>query len=330
MSKLRKLIPVGIKRAGRSVLNELRLIAAYCYDYRRFSSLSGMSKKYKNDVSRGALITKYYHMIEKGLALPEPRYGFGRQAFHDLCLMLKCAILDDVCHHEVQLAVDALAGYRDFNIGGGVENPPWIDETIALAKTRGIAIAGHPTMERGRGAIDPADHLGFIISRGSVRNFADQLVPTDVLERAVQAAQAAPCVCNRQASKVYFVTEPELKRKVLACQNGNRGFGETTPVVAIITVDQAQFVEASERYQGWIDGGMFAMNLLLGIHALGYGACALNWSALPAQDRSLRRLGLYPCSENVVMLVAIGALKQSYKIARSARYKPTDVYSIVR
>lgn len=330
MSKIRKLIPVGVKRAARSVVNEFELMAAYAYDYRRFSKLSGMANKYKDDRSRGALITKYYHMIEKGMALPEPRHGFGRQAFHDLCLMLRSAIQDDVCHHEVQLAIDALAGYRDFNIDGGVENPPWIEETIAFAEARGVAITGYPTMERRSSTVAPNDHLSFITSRSSVRDFAHEPVPAIILERAVQAAQAAPCVCNRQASKVYFVTEPEMKRKVLACQNGNRGFGESTPVVAIITVDQAQFLEPSERYQGWIDGGMFAMNLLLGVHAQGYGACALNWSALPAQDRSLRRLGLYLNSENVVMLIAIGALKERYKIARSARQPPTAVLSTVQ
>jgi len=120
-----------------------------------------------------------------------------------------------------------------------------------------------------------------------------------------------------------------LKQQMLACQNGNRGFGDTAPVVALVTVDLRNFLDASERYQGWIDGGLFAMNLLLGIHAQGYGACCLNWSALPAQDKAVRGLGVIPPHESIIMMIAIGGLREKFKVARSPRRGIESVMKII-
>lgn len=323
LTHLKKMIPVRIKRWLRSRLNDILLIQAIFYDYYRFRIHSGVFRRHQDEASRGALITKYYHMIEKGLALPSPRPKFGLQAIHDLCKLVEQAMRDGVCSREVILAVDAIEGWRAFNSANGVETPAWAESLLQEAMQAGMTISGSPIKSLAAERREEPDYLGFIVSRTSVRNFSDASVPRQVLENAVRAAQAAPCVCNRQAGNIYFVTDPAKKKAVLACQNGNRGFGESTPVVAIITVDLQQFVEPSERYQGWIDGGMFAMNFLLGIHAQGYGACALNWSALPEQDKRLRKEGVIPEAESVIMMVAVGGLKESFSVARSAR-RPTD------
>nr|WP_246870418.1 nitroreductase family protein [Novosphingobium sp. SG707] len=166
-------------------------------------------------------------------------------------------------------------------------------------------------------------------SRHSVRHFSDAPVPDEVLTAAARAAQAAPCVCNRQASRVTFARDPQIRSKLLSCQNGNRGFGDTAPIVALITTDLRSFMEPSERYQAWIDGGLFAENLLLAFHAMGYGACPLNWSAMPGQDRQLRALDIVPESEQVIMMVAIGAPHEQSRVARSQRYDVRDVMRLL-
>jgi nitroreductase len=318
-------MPTPIKRAYRLASSLYSLSNSWLYDALRFARHSGTFKKERDASTKLAVITKSYHTIEKGLALPKPRPGFGKIANQDLCRKVQAAILSGIRDPEILHAIEAIAGYRDFNDEHGVQNPPWIAETIDLAASHSLVTRGAPTrlpMTYDAGAGN--DSINFILSRHSVRHFADADVPDEVLREATRAGQSAPCVCNRQASNVYFIKSPTLKRQMLACQNGNRGFGETAPVLALVTVDLRNFLDASERYQAWIDGGLFSMNLLLGVHAQGYGACCLNWSALPGQDKAVRKLGVVPPHETVIMMIAIGALRENYKVARSER-RLTDV-----
>lgn len=327
---LRRAMPMPLKWAYRLVSAMYQLSVGWLYDAMRFGCHSGMFKKERDASAKLAAITKSYHAIEKGLALPEPRPGFGRIANEDLCRKVQAAIRDGISDPEINHAIDAIIGYRNFNENAGVHNPAWINETIDLAASHGIV--GQVAPIRSPMIYDVAARdasLNFILSRHSVRHFSDADVPEEVLRNATRAAQAAPCVCNRQASRIYFVKESSLKQQILACQNGNRGFGDTAPVVALVTVDLRNFLDASERYQGWIDGGLFAMNLLLGIHAQGYGACCLNWSALPAQDKAVRRLGVIPTQESIIMMIAIGGLRDKFKVARSPRRGIETVMKII-
>jgi len=52
----------------------------------------------------------------------------------------------------------------------------------------------------------------------------------------------------------------------------------------------------------------------------------LNWSASVAKDRGIRKaLGFVPDAEAIIMLVAIGAVKDNYLVARSERRPVLDV-----
>ena len=306
----------------------ITLLGALVYDARRFVRNSGTFRKRSYVPSLGALITKQYHRIEKGLALPKPRPGFGEAGIRELCSLIAQARMDGTCRLEVALAVDALAGYRAFNLAHGINPQSWLENAIESARSDGVVLSGTPVRRVSTKPVPP-DALAAIISRTSVRDFSDAAVPDAVLINAVRAAQHAPCVCNRQSGRIHLIKDPALRSAALSYQNGNRGFGELAPVVAIVTVDQSEMLEATERYQHWIDGGMFAQNFLLGIHVQGYGACPLNWSATPAKDKAIRRaLGFITDAESIIMLVAIGAVKAEYEVARSERRPIEQVVNI--
>ena len=75
----------------------------------------------------------------------------------------------------------------------------------------------------------------------------------------------------------------------------------------------------NERNQCWIDGGLFAMSLVLGLHAQGLGTCFLNWSKSSPRDRAMRALLKLPPEEVIIVLVAVGHLPDTLEVARSAR-----------
>lgn len=310
----------------------LDLAKVLSYDAQRFIQQSGVRRKTSHPPALAALITKQYHRIEKGLALPEPRPGFGESGIKELCVLVQEAVDRQICGNEVTLAVGALIGYTEFNLRHGIAQPTWIEAAVRAAADAGIVPSGSPTKNSACLADSATGHAGvdMIISRVSVRNFSQADVPDDVLERAVRAAQHAPCVCNRQAGRVHLIRDPSFKKVALAHQNGNRGFGQTAAVIAVVTADQSEMLEATERYQHWIDGGMFAQNFLLGVHAQGYGACPLNWSSSTAKDRSIRSaLPFLGPSESIIMLIAVGSLKEDYQVARSARRPLSEVMKIV-
>lgn len=300
-----------------------RIFKVSVYDIYRYWRYSGVANKDRRHPSKAALITKYYHMIEKGLALPAPRPGFGQDAIRKLCDLVSSSLADGSCPAETILAIDAIAGYKAFNDSHGAPNPAWIDALLEQARANHICASAEPTRLTCRlGEDDRESHLSFLLHRSSARKFSERDVSDAILEKAARAAQSAPCVCNRQAGRLHFLRRDEHKSAALALQNGNRGFGADASVVAIVTIDLAEFLEVSERYQCWIDGGMFAQNFLLGLHAQGVGACPLNWSVHVGRDRALRRLGHIPESEQVLMMVAIGHVDEKYQVARSHR-RPT-------
>jgi nitroreductase len=81
------------------------------------------------------------------------------------------------------------------------------------------------------------------------------------------------------------------------------------------------FLDVEERYQPWIDGGMFAMSLCLALHDLGYGTCCLNWSKGPGTDKEMRSAASIPPSQQIIMLMGVGILKNEFNVARS--YRPS-------
>jgi nitroreductase len=97
--------------------------------------------------------------------------------------------------------------------------------------------------------------------------------------------------------------------------------------VIIVTSDLRYFTGTAERYQGWIDGGMFSMLLLLALHAQGVGAVSLNWSVNNERDRELRNAVAIPEYERVIMLIGCGHPTPEALIPVSARRRADDVVS---
>ena len=83
----------------------------------------------------------------------------------------------------------------------------------------------------------------------------------------------SPSACNRQAWHVYHSDSDEVKLAVLKEQSGNKGFGDKIPNLLIVASDLKAFMPAEERYQHWIDGGMFSMSLVYAFHSLGVASC---------------------------------------------------------
>lgn len=165
----------------------------------------------------------------------------------------------------------------------------------------------------------------FFHSRHSVRDFSKRKVEQHVVDRALALAISTPSVCNRQAWHVYHLDKRDVIDAALSFQNGNKGFGESIQSLLIVTADLAAFDSGSERYQHWIDGGMFSMTLILALHSLGVSTCCLNWSKGPRDDIKVRRRLPIRDEHSIVMFIAMGYPNPELQVCYSPRVPSSDI-----
>lgn len=304
----------------------------YLYDMDRYLRYSSTQAEERNAKQLEARIFADYHMIEKGLALKEPRLGFGKDHIQSLIETIREYIQNGYSDENrvVSAALAVLSEYIDYHTTRGFDVSKY-DQTIAYFQRfteKGIG-GTRVFTKQGMLQISKADFSLFASNRFSVRNYSEKPVPLESIKRAIKLAQKTPSVCNRQTCKVYVIEDKEIQRKALACHEGNRGFGHLADKLLLVTSDLHAFEGEHERNQPFIDGGMFAMSLIYGLHYEGLAACTMNWCATKEQDLKLRASLPIPESENVILLVTVGQYPDQFSVPKSYR-KPTEsVYTII-
>ena len=258
LDNLQKKTKSNAKRRTISLLKDL-LFKVYnripfAYDHHRFNKYCGWitSERY-NEMSHSTLVSSLtidYHRIEKGLSLAQPISNFGIksgvfrrlyslfnvyiQKYGHLSSDLFCAytaVKSYVSwHQDNNLTLDNdlpnkiceqfsivgnLCRFKDMQ--GGSERLSILDSTRNLIK-------------------DPQLINDFFLTRRSLRNFSQQKIKTSLINKIVDSAvQGTPTPCNRSTSKIYIIENQNLKSQLLSLQNGNKGFGSSSPHLAVIT-----------------------------------------------------------------------------------------------
>lgn len=306
---------------------ELRLMREFVYDWRRYrkeSFVLGAEVR----AHRLAMLHILSHSLEHGMSLSAPRPGFGTDKAQSLLRKTEAWLVEYGSHPSARSAFRAMQAWCDFHRAEGHPMPEMehaltkLDGTWTLSEgpeSGGVEHTGHDEIA---GAVQ-LDFGRFLRARHSVRQYSSVPVDQDLIQAAVRDAQTAPSVCNRQTCRAYAFTGRKDIARLLALQSGNSGFGGEVPVLFVITADMGQMNLLGERYQSWIDGGLFAMTLALALHARGLGACFLNWSVPSDTDRKLRQLIGIPDAELVITMMACGHLKAFFPVPVSQR-KPLD------
>ncbi len=325
--------PEFVKKMYRGLRFNFSLWMNYLYDLSRFTQWSATRTHNVTREQFRSLLIRGYHHIEKGLSFRDCRVGFGLPHIQNLITYIRLYVYKFGIDETVLTAVSVFQAYQEFNRKHAFEN-----ENLNKAMIEFSAY----------GAVDSQQSLGGVISvnrndiwsaakqnlepffesRYSVRDFTEEEVSPDLIKKAVAMAQKTPSVCNRQAFRAYLYSSKEACVRVLSCQSGNRGFGDRVNKVIAVTANIEKFASIGERNQCWIDGGMFAMSLLYALHSLGLGTCCLNWSVEMEADRKLRKVGDISKSDAIIMLIAIGHLPETFKVAKSTRKRLDEVLFI--
>lgn len=325
MKILRKYLPapvLNILRACRALLE----YAYYCCHEMRKVVYLGISNREKMLSS----IISTYHVIEKGLTMPERRLGFGKDKVLELT-----ELCEEYARHygkqdeQLLIAVGVLKEYRDLHL----KEKFVLDDRVGDALNRIIGRFDKvPQIEqnfftREKYFIHLQDAFDvFSFSRHSLRHYSGKVELED-LKKAIRLAGNAPSACNRQSTRVKIIANKEKVTAVLGIQNGNRGFGYLADKLIVLTSSISAWSVRS-RNGLYIDGGIFAMNLLYALHFYQIGACALNCYLTPKQNRRMRKILDLPPFEDIVLLIAVGGVPDSFAVTASHRSHP-DSFTII-
>jgi nitroreductase len=262
------------------------------------------------------------HVLEKGMSLSQPRPGFGQEK--------AASVVDFLEHYRTcgfplsapvyRDTVHILKVYRGFSIEHAAALNPHLQDRIDLLPTGETSESGYRTVQRAD--LEKAmcgDFAMLASSRASFRDFTDVPVDPEKVRQALEIARHTPSVCNRQCWQVYWIRDPSLKDVVLKLQEGGRGFGERADSFLIVTADLQSFMGTEERNQAYVDGGLYAMTLIYALHFLHIGTCAMNWSKLVTRDHQLREAVSIPNCMAIIMMIGIGNLPETLRVAASCR-----------
>lgn len=314
----------------RILKRKANLLYNFFYDYRRMVLYSSAVNKIDNKEKLKSLIVMSYHGIEKALSLPHPRKGFGTQKVHDLLEMLELYI--EKYNHDF-ITVSTVAALSEYQIFSRDEITEPLDRQINKLKSSVSDSGIKYDIKAGVKEVTKADLIknsnidfaAFCSSRFSVRQFSKDPVDIDKVYDAISISQKTPSVCNRQSSRVWIVKDSYLKNKALEIGQGASGFSDGIGLLLVVTSDLACFKSSGERYQCWIDGGLFSMSLVYALHSKGLVTCFMNWSKEHFDDIAMKKNLSIPNSESIITLVAVGNPLDEFVVAESARMPLSNV-----
>ena len=297
-----------------------------CYDFSRFSRFGGWKIDLKSNEQRNYYAVKTYHSLEKSMSFADnnPNSGWVNASFL-VDVIEHASQSDNIGYHDIN-AYEVLKKFIDLN---------YVRSTSSLAKAvyfrfinlkfksvsnfdQKNGVFNFTVEDAHKGKIK--DPFNFFYTRYSIREFSENRLEKVKIDYAIELALKTPSACNRQPWHVYHLQKEEDIQTALSMQTGNRGFSHTIQDLLIICTDLRAFNPGSERYQHWIDGGMFAMSIVYSLHSLGAASCCLNWSRQGAPDMKIRKA--FPSiqsSHTIIMMLAVGNIKETNKLCVSPR-----------
>lgn len=270
------------------------------------------------------------HVLEKGLSHSDFRPGFGKES---VCQMQRSIVKymnsNDLDLFALNNAVSLLFKYHEKNSMHGFDDSQYLD----LSPFAGFASTEIHPIEITVEATDDASVFRKIAEqRHSVRCYEEDGLPIaeETLKDVIELANTAPSACNRQATRVYAVTDRKKFKAIENMQLGCKGFGEHASLFLFVASDLSMYSRNEEKLPVF-DAGLYTMNLLYALQAYGLYACTLNASFPGQASRQIHELTAIPDAYDINGLIAVYRLDQGtvVKVPASPRRSADEVLEIL-
>lgn len=278
-------------------------------------------------------IINRYHVIEKGMTMPSARMGFGKEALKHLINDTSDYISKfGIDHSQISVAINVIWEYKfwheskDFALESDILC--LIDEFLAKHNVKGSFKQLEFDYNDFYKDIETSFPL-FARSRHSVRHFDEtQKISEDDLQSALELSLTSPSACNRQSVGVKLINNKDIISSVLKLQKGNRGFGHLAEKLIIVTTNM-QAWSRSTLPGGYVDGGIYAMNLLYCLHYYKIATCPLNAYLTSEQQMELRKIIEMKESEVPIMFILLGKAPSTFKVVHSQRNRLDEILKVI-
>lgn len=308
------------------------LIQSYRFfwcDIKRFTLHSNTFYKFDNLSKIRGHLTILYHIVEKGLTMPETRLGFGTKIILELTDLCKLYLIngydtkDQTFVHSIQVLNEYLMFHdlNNFKLDTTIVNEI---KSISLTSRVETSSSQYCFSKDEFFKYHQSSFFDFCKSRHSSRNFSKEDIPLEIIYRCVEQANLSPSACNRQPTRVNIIKNKKKILQALELQHGNRGFGHLANILLVITSDISLFQD-EERNEPFLNAGLFCMTLVYSLHFHKIGTCLLNWDVNSTDDIKQRSLLKIPDNEQIIVLIACGYLPDEFKIAISPRLNVSEI-----
>lgn len=138
-----------------------------------------------------------------------------------------------------------------------------------------------------------------ITERRSIRNYKDERIPKDKLDKLLEAARLAPSAANRQIWKFIVVEDEQIKKQLVTACNNQAFVGTASHVIAGV----------GDPAQKWhqVDLAIALEHIVLEAAELGLGTC---WIGAFNEDE-VKKILKIPQDKKVVALLTLGVPAES-------------------
>ncbi len=221
------------------------------------------------------------HVIEKGMSMRNPRKGFGQEKVNALLDRLQkyLKLFGNDDREFLRYPLSTIKNYIIYTEEHGTPIPEIKQKYKQLEIEANISdIITHA----GIAELTKEDVLSkcnkdfesLLYSRHSLRYFSPEPVEQETIIKALTLAQRTPSACNRQGWKTH-VYQGKSSVELIKWQGGSRGFEDECRYTILVTANLKAFL-SHEVHQAYIDGGLYAQNLLNALHSLGLGCIPLS------------------------------------------------------
>lgn len=305
-----------MKKVLKCIRNFIRIMLIRCYDFIKDIKYCGFYKdSNKKNPWRILLLA---HSIEKGLSIPEKRRKFGENKAADLLRYLKIyENKENYIYLEGKSVLDAYICYRK-------ENNLSYEEFILDEKEYNFSKGGIKSVKKEEFSYDFKDFEKLCEIRHSVREYSDNFVTIEEVEKAIKLAKTAPSACNRQMVKVYTSNSIVENRNISEIIPGNTGFKNEKTRFLFITADREAF-DYYELDQWYLNGGIFLGFLQLAFSASQIGSCIYQWPKNKQLDKKIKKTLNIPDNEVIVSVLGVGHYKDKFSILNATKKKCNDI-----
>jgi len=167
-----------------------------------------------------------------------------------------------------------------------------------------------------------------ILSRQSVRRYAETPVEPEKLNQCLEATRLAPSASNSQPWKFIVVDQEHLRSGVANATFSDikliNKFTVQAPVIIVIVMEKAKLLTRLAmmvKKKEWplIDIGIAAEHFCLQAAELGLGTCMIGWF----EEDKIKKLLQIPSDKSIGLLITLGYAVDGYPIRTKIR-KPIE------